>query len=219
MSRKRMPGESRKNSILQAARRVFSQRGFEAAKTLDIARAAGVSEALVYRHFPSKLALYRAVLRALIREQDEMNARLGVQNQTCQGLVTALKAYFTFLITPDPAEREAQQNFRLLLASLAGDGNYALLIYRRAQRIIGPTIQAALLDGRAKGDIQGESLAFENTSMFIEHVGIMMSAVSALPSGGTLYAEQGDALVRQAVWFCCRGIGMTDQAIATYFQS
>jgi len=216
MSRKKMSGENRKALILEAARRVFSQRGFDAAKTLEIAREAGVSEALLYRHFPSKLSLYRSVLRLVIREQDENNARLGVHEPTSAGLVQTLKTYFTFLTSPEFAAEKSQQNFRLLLSSLASDGSYAALIYRRAQRLIAPNIRAAILHGREQGDIVGVTLLSENTSMFIEHVGIMLNAITGLRAGPALYASQGNELVRQAVWFCCRGIGMTDEAIGRY---
>ena len=53
MTRKRISGTERRTLILAAARRIFSQYGYEGAKTLQIAREAKVSEALVYRHFPS----------------------------------------------------------------------------------------------------------------------------------------------------------------------
>ncbi len=41
---------------------LFSRKGFDGATTKEIARAAGVTEAIIFRHFPSKLALYAAVI-------------------------------------------------------------------------------------------------------------------------------------------------------------
>lgn len=58
----RMTGEGRREQILQTAVRLFSQRGFKGTTTKQIARAAGVSEAMVFRHFATKDELYGAIL-------------------------------------------------------------------------------------------------------------------------------------------------------------
>jgi AcrR family transcriptional regulator len=58
----RMAGEERKLQILRVAVRLFSQRGFRGTTTKEIAQAAGVSEAMVFRHFATKEELYTAIL-------------------------------------------------------------------------------------------------------------------------------------------------------------
>jgi len=58
----RMAGEDRRKQILLVAMRLFSQRGFRGTTTKEIAQAAGVSEAMVFRHFANKEELYRAIL-------------------------------------------------------------------------------------------------------------------------------------------------------------
>jgi len=58
----RMAGEERRLQILRVAMRLFSQRGFGGTTTKEIARAAGVSEAMVFRHFATKKELYSAIL-------------------------------------------------------------------------------------------------------------------------------------------------------------
>ena len=58
----RMAGEERRQQILRVAMRLFSQRGFSGTTTREIAQAAGVSEAMVFRHFATKDELYRAIL-------------------------------------------------------------------------------------------------------------------------------------------------------------
>lgn len=57
-----MAGEERKLQILRVAVRLFSQRGFRGTTTKEIAQAAGVSEAMVFRHFATKEELYTAIL-------------------------------------------------------------------------------------------------------------------------------------------------------------
>ena len=57
-----MKGDARREQILQTAVNLFSQRGFKGTTTKEIARAAGVSEAMVFRHFATKDELYKAIL-------------------------------------------------------------------------------------------------------------------------------------------------------------
>src|SRR5256885_11535113 len=58
----RMAGEERHLQILRVAMNLFSQRGFRGTTTKEIALAAGVSEAMVFRHFATKEQLYSAIL-------------------------------------------------------------------------------------------------------------------------------------------------------------
>ena len=58
----RMAGEERRLQILAVAVSLFSQRGFRGTTTKEIATAAGVSEAMVFRHFATKQELYSAIL-------------------------------------------------------------------------------------------------------------------------------------------------------------
>src|SRR5262249_31683778 len=58
----RMTGDNRRRQLLRAAIDSFARRGFSGTKTKDIAQAAGVSEAILFRHFATKEDLYRAIL-------------------------------------------------------------------------------------------------------------------------------------------------------------
>jgi AcrR family transcriptional regulator len=58
----RMAGEERRQQILRVAMSLFSRHGFRGTTTKEIAREAGVSEAMVFRHFANKEELYRAIL-------------------------------------------------------------------------------------------------------------------------------------------------------------
>lgn len=49
--------------IIESAQNVFADAGYANAATADVARAAGVAPAAIYRYFPSKRDLYLAALR------------------------------------------------------------------------------------------------------------------------------------------------------------
>src|SRR6186713_146554 len=57
----KMSGEERRAAIIKAVRRVFAQKGFHGTTTRELATAAGVSEALLFKHFPNKESLYAAM--------------------------------------------------------------------------------------------------------------------------------------------------------------
>lgn len=60
----RLSAVERREQIVAAARSVFEQSGFDGARTRDLAAAAGVNEALLYRHFGSKEELFEAAVAA-----------------------------------------------------------------------------------------------------------------------------------------------------------
>ncbi len=58
----RMAGDERRQQILREAVRLFSKKGFRGTTTKKIADAAGISEAMVFKHFANKEELYTAIL-------------------------------------------------------------------------------------------------------------------------------------------------------------
>jgi AcrR family transcriptional regulator len=58
----RLPAEQRKAAVLECACGIFSTGSYRGTTTAEIARGAGVTEPVLYRHFASKRDLYLAVL-------------------------------------------------------------------------------------------------------------------------------------------------------------
>lgn len=71
--RRRLPGPERRQQILDAARPLFLEAGLSGTRTRDVARAAGVNEALLYQHFASKDELFEeAIVAPLQRIVDRL---------------------------------------------------------------------------------------------------------------------------------------------------
>ncbi len=68
--RPRVPAAERRQSILEAAARVFAEFGFAGARTRGIAQECGINEAILFRHFRSKERLFQEVLEHCIAGQD-----------------------------------------------------------------------------------------------------------------------------------------------------
>jgi AcrR family transcriptional regulator len=63
----RLAAHHRRQQLIDAAMRLFSVQGFDGTTTREIAEAAGVNEAIIFRHFPSKEDLYWAVVSSRIQ--------------------------------------------------------------------------------------------------------------------------------------------------------
>jgi TetR/AcrR family transcriptional regulator len=88
----------RRRQLIDAARRVFAERGFRGATTREIAAAAGVTEALIFQHFPDKDSLYAAILdlQASTPSNDEWLSALEACDRDDDELV--LRMLYTGLI-------------------------------------------------------------------------------------------------------------------------
>ena len=58
----RLPAAERREALIETAIKVFSDGSYRGTTTSEIARAAGISEPILYRHFASKRELYLAAL-------------------------------------------------------------------------------------------------------------------------------------------------------------
>jgi TetR/AcrR family transcriptional regulator len=68
---RKLPAADRRRQIIEVAMALFSAKGFEGTTTREIALAAGVSEAIIFRHFATKEDLYAAIIDFTIHGQRE----------------------------------------------------------------------------------------------------------------------------------------------------
>jgi AcrR family transcriptional regulator len=86
---RRLRRAERRAQILAAATQAFARAGFAATGLDDIAAAAGVSRAIIYRHFDSKADLYRAVLD---RVRKRLVSTVGARDFIYASIDTLLQA-------------------------------------------------------------------------------------------------------------------------------
>jgi AcrR family transcriptional regulator len=78
----RMKGEERRAAIVREAIRLFAKCGFRGTTTRKLAAAVGVTEPVLYQHFPSKEDLYRAIIET---KAAEVQNRAGQVRELAQG--------------------------------------------------------------------------------------------------------------------------------------
>jgi AcrR family transcriptional regulator len=73
-ARRRLAPEQRRRLIVEAAGRLFGERGYDRTRLDDVAAAAGVTKPVLYRHFADKTALYLALLE---RHREDLGSFAG----------------------------------------------------------------------------------------------------------------------------------------------
>jgi AcrR family transcriptional regulator len=215
----KMPAEERRAAIIRAVRRVFAEKGFHGTTTRALAEAAGVSEALLFKHFPDKEALFSAMQLSCCTEQDhERVERLTALPPSASTLVLMVHFLFSRFVG-GCASRDDEQMIqsRLMLRSLAEDGEFARLLLRRAASgwvaKIRECLEAAMLAGEA---VEGPVLP-ELGSWFVHHLPALIK-INLLPEPPAVdYGVSTDRLIEQGVWFALRGLGLKEEAIRRYY--
>ena len=126
-----MPRPSQKDKILRAALETFAELGYDATRVRHVAARAGVSDAALYRHYPSMQALaqelYTDHFVRFAARLDEATAAGTAEERLRRAVRTALAAYreepaaFTFALLRTPA----------LLPNLPAGTSYPLEILER----------------------------------------------------------------------------------------
>jgi TetR/AcrR family transcriptional regulator len=88
-TKQRLSAEARRAAVLETACRVFSRSSYRGATTAEIAREAGISEPILYRHFGSKRDLYLACLdEAWATFREEATTAMAEDPVGCLGVIS-----------------------------------------------------------------------------------------------------------------------------------
>jgi AcrR family transcriptional regulator len=215
MSTLRMTSDLRRQLILSAAKRCFARNGFAGTTTKSVAAAAAISEGLLFKHFPTKSALYAEILAEECEADPDLAHLLGQEPSTATliELVRGMVRHF-IQITDGPDEQEAQR-LRLMTTSHLDDGEFARLLYAKIGDLLGPVFTASLDRAVAAGDASPVGTAPLNLFWFAHHT-VLMAALARLPAVPCLSYGNAAGLERQLGEFILRGIGLNETAIVSH---
>jgi len=144
-----MAGEERRLQILRVAVTLFSQKGFRGTTTKEIANVAGVSEAMVFRHFANKNELYAAILDHKACSGDKLNPE-----QIVAEAIAAKddRAVFERLALAALSHHELDPEFQRLLLHSALEGHELAEMFfekfvQRVYELLGTYIRERQRDG------------------------------------------------------------------------
>ncbi len=148
---RRLSSDVRRAQILDAAKSCFARHGFAGTTTKSVAAAAGISEGLLFRHFPTKAALYAAILSEAC-EADPALVRLQTLGPSTETLVVLIRQMVAHFLRHETADLDRRQRLRLMITSHLDDGEFARLLYEKIGELIGPVFTASLERAIAAGD-------------------------------------------------------------------
>ena len=214
MAMTRLDSDERRKAIVAAAVPLFARKGFAGTTTKELAEAAGISEALLFRHFPSKKQLYSEILRLGCEGDPALECLAALQPSTATLVRMTHFMVRYFLLGGGVDREELDTRLRLVLHSFLEDGEYARELFDTIFERVYPLFAASIEAAAAAGDLALDLIASANRFWFGHHVAAMVAFV--LLPGRASIAYQGTltALAEEASWFILRGIGMRDAAIA-----
>lgn len=210
-----MTGDLRRQLILGAAKRCFARHGFAGTTTKSVAAAASISEGLLFKHFPSKSALYAEILAEECEADPALHRLLELEPSTQTLVVLIREMVRHFQAVAETPDQEEAQRLRLMLSSHLDDGEFARLIYQKIGSLIGNAFTRSLQRAVEAGDasaIGGEPM---NLFWFAHHT-VLMSTLTRMPTTPCLSYGEATDLERQLCQFILRGIGLNETAIATH---
>jgi TetR/AcrR family transcriptional regulator, transcriptional repressor of aconitase len=216
MQAPRLSRDSRRQQILDCALPLFAQHGFARTTTRSVADAAGISEALLFKHFPTKSAVYAAIL-ADICEADPGLVRLRALPPSTGTLVIFVRGIVNwFLSRANPScNRAPNEKLRLTLYSHLEDGEFAQILFEKVEQLVVPIFIDSLTQAIAAGDAKSSKASPRDLFWFLHHT-LCMLAATLLPRVPPLAYPPAAQLERQVCEYILRGIGLTDAAIAAH---
>jgi AcrR family transcriptional regulator len=139
-----------RDRIVEAAVRVFGEKGYHRSTVADVVRASGLSVGAIYTYFPSKEALFLQTCDLISgRSLEELAVRLAPLATTPERLAAALEYYVE---TIDEFEGKPGQVTLVRAWAEADDEAVRGMLARRRERLVGAA-QLLLQEGIARGDL------------------------------------------------------------------
>jgi len=154
---KRMAAADRRRQLLEVAAKVFADRGYHGATTAQLARAAGITEPILYRHFRNKLDLFVTLLedvgdqvidawRTSLEQVEDPHERLEV------------------LLEGNPATHgEGRGIYRVIFQAMTeaeNDPDIRAALKKRLHRFLAAELESLSESGVVRADVDASALAF-----------------------------------------------------------
>jgi AcrR family transcriptional regulator len=218
LNARRLTAEARREAIVEAVRDVFAEKGFDGTTTRELAKAAGVSEALLYKHFPSKESLYAAMLEGCSKGPTFAEAtRILELEASTSTLVVMVHFMISHYVLGRPGDSHRAALNSLLVRSLLGDGEFVRLMHRKLATAWLKKFDACLHAAAKAGEMHDVPIRRNLCVWLVQHVAfsLMLHLQPKIPAID--YKVPREELVAQATWFALLGIGIKQEAARRYY--
>jgi TetR/AcrR family transcriptional regulator len=150
--RPRMSGEDRRRQLIEVAIDLFSRKGFAGTTTKEIAAAAGVTEAIIFRHFATKQDFYKAILDYKCAGSSAEEWLAGTQKYMDAGDDAGL---FRYLVSSIIRFHRDEPRFERLLLHAALEGHELAIMHRNEMHLpIGAKLKEYIARRQREGAIR-----------------------------------------------------------------
>jgi AcrR family transcriptional regulator len=208
----RMPARLRKASITEAALGLFAQKGFYGVSTSELAKTCGISEALIFQHFPNKAALFNDMLRNRTDYIELVHDRFAEQ-PPCAATLVELVYSFLYRVVKKQSLKGSMAML-LFYRSFVDDGVFASkFLHGKRLQLIRRKFEASLDEARRCGDARPLSASPHDLFWFVQHVASMACLIRLSPKRAVQYSTKIDTAIGEMAFFALRGIGLTEATI------
>jgi len=213
--RPRLPAPARKAAIARAALPLFARRGFDGVSTRDLARASGVSEALLFRYYPTKRALFDEIRRQHAQNRRTDFSRFAPLPASTANLVKLVCLFVHGIVVED--SQRAAPVMQLFYRSLIDDDDFARKFLRSSfLRTLERRFSLGLKAARGTGDAAPVSTPDHDLFWFVQHVATAACLVRLRKPPAIRYQTSESEVVGAISRFALRGVGVTAEAIETH---
>lgn len=215
-SKKRLSAGDRKQAILAASMDVFANKGFSAATSKDLAAAAGVSEALLYKHFPTKEAMYNELISFLGSRKDESLAKMMSMEPSGEAFITSLTFLGRIILLGTPDRPNDGRVDRLMAQSMLGDGAFVRAFLDNMFKPVLPYMLKCLEVSWEQGDLQVPRKP-EELHCYLAHHFFGAMTLFRLPSPSLFNETDPEHTLKEMLLFAFRALGFRQTALDRYF--
>ncbi len=193
MNVRRLSSEQRKEQILTCSIEVLAKSNYQKARMTDIADLVGISEAAIYKYFPTKKSLFIAVLKYM---SDQLIENLNKVIQAENDLVTALqKAAYAFT---DP-RINPPDHVRIRSKAIAevDDPEIADLLQQEHLRFV--LLLRGIVEKGEQQRIFRSDLGIDTIVLLLDAVGMFIETLKLLSLEGNSPEDTGLGLMNQVI--------------------
>lgn len=215
MPKTRFTAEERKKQIIENLIPLFTSRGFASVTSKDMAQAAEVSEALIFKYFPNKKDIYASVQDHIAKDMEQEIAALCALQPSFQSFSMFLSKFLhVCILEPDQLNKMFST---LMMRSIIEDGEFAREFIAKKMTFVAPFVEACLKECK-KEERLSESHTPEKLGLwFVDHICIMiyLNTRGEIPTVEYGYSRKN--LSAEVANFCLRGLGFNKDSIDKFY--
>lgn len=217
---KRLSAANRRMQILDEASRLFAFKGLHGTTTKDIAKAAGVSEPVLYQHFNSKEEIYQTLERMCQTQTAYFKQIIKDRGEGLEVLVTITYLLIRIIsFSKAPGEKSNRKSastseilLRLMGYSFLEDGRFARALVENCIGSFFEQWKSSYRITMKKGHLQIEEL--DETSLWLAYESLIGIGLFTLPAQRLVdRIEDPEVATRAATLFILRGLGLKEKVL------